>query len=65
MIKKDGISESNIGYNRFFTTLKVAQIIPVYKNSKFDCANYRSILMLSQLSKILEKYLLNVKQNFC
>ena len=49
-------------YNFSFTTgifpdsLKIAKVTPVYKKgSKFECANYRPIIPLSKLDKIIEK----------
>jgi len=36
--------------------LKVAQVIPIhYKNSKYECTNYRPISLLCHLTKIFEK----------
>ena len=49
-------------YNLSFTTeifagsIKIAKVTPIYKKgSKFECSNYRSILLLSNLYKIIKK----------
>ena len=40
----------------FPSALKIAKIVPIHeKDSKLDFSNYRSISILSNLDKILEK----------
>ena len=43
---------------QFPSVLKTAKVIPVYKNqSKADYANYRPISLLSNIEKIIEKFM--------
>ena len=42
----------------FLDSLKIAKVTPVYKKgSKRDCANYRTISLLSNLDKIIETFI--------
>ena len=42
----------------FPSVLKIAKVVPVFKkDSKLDYSNYRSISLLSNIEKILEKHM--------
>ena len=44
----------------FPSVLKTAKVVPVFKkDSKLDYSNYRPILLLSNIEKILEKLMYN------
>ena len=50
---------------QFPSVLKTAKVIPVYKNqSKADYANYRPISLLSNIEKIIEKFMYKRLSNF-
>ena len=66
MLKKDISHPLSTIYNISLTTgsypdlLKIAKTIPIYKKgSKLSTSNYRSISLLSNLNKILEKLMFN------
>ena len=49
----------------FPSILKTAKVVPVFnKGSKLDCCNYRSISLLSNVEKILEKLMYKRVYNF-
>ena len=52
-----GIFNLSITTGKFITVLKIAKIIPIYKNkgSSTDVSNYRPIALLSSFDKIFEK----------
>ena len=48
----------------FPSILKTAKIVPVFKKgSKLDCCNYRPISLLSNVEKILEKFMYFLTEN--
>ena len=56
----------SIQTGKFITLLKIAKVIPVYKNkgSPYDSTNYRPISLLSNIDKIFEKLLKSRLVNF-
>ena len=57
----------NLSFSRgvFPLTLKTNQVIPVYKkDSNLKCSNYRSISLLSNIDKVLERLMYNRLYNF-
>ena len=56
----------SIQTGKFITPLKVAKVIPVYKNkgSPYDANNYRPISLLSNIDKIFEKLIKSRLVNF-
>ena len=49
----------------FPSILKTAKVVPVFKKgSKLDCCNYRPISLLSNVEKILEKFIYKRVYNF-
>ena len=50
---------------QFPSVLKITKVIPIHKKqSKFDCANYRPISLLSNIEKITEKLKYKRLSNF-
>ena len=52
----------NLSINQgiFPDNMKLAKVVPVFKQgSRFACSNYRSILVLSSISKIFERLIIN------
>ena len=46
----------SLSTEKFPSTLKTAEVIPVFKKGgKLDCNNYRPISLISNISKIIEK----------
>ena len=57
----------NLSFNEgiFPNLLKIANVIPIHKKGdKLDCNNYRPISLLSNISKIFEKYMHTRLTNF-
>ena len=57
----------NLSFNQgiFPNLLKIANVIPIHKKGdKLDCNNYRPISLLSNISKIYEKYMHTSLTNF-
>ena len=57
----------NLSFNQgiFPNLLKIANLIPIHKKGdKLDCNNYRPISLLSNISKIYEKYMHTSLTNF-
>ena len=56
----------SIQTGKFITPLKMAKVIPIYKNkgSPYDANNYRPISLLSNLDKIFEKLIKSRLVNF-
>ena len=48
----------------FLNTLKIAKPILHKNGDKLDCNNYKAITLLSNISKIYEKYIFFEKANF-
>ena len=50
---------------RFSSVLKIAEVIPIHKKqSKVDYTSYRSISLLSNIEKIIEKLMYKRLSNF-
>ena len=71
LLNKDIFGKLAILFNQscssgiFYAILKISKIIPIYKKvSKLECSNYRPISLLSDIDKILERFMYDRLYNF-